>query len=207
MPLDNLHITVMEVAFSKTEDEIKSLMATLKDHFKAIADHTYTHRARLIKPFLSYDAAALALSFVPAAGECLPDGRTIEDDRFTYHHLRRDTYSFLTEAGVQVGSRYVVPSAHLTIARFNSPNVFEGNPLDDDITLDLKKRKHWIHEIEMINKWLEAEYWPEEGHLIKPGGEWIVGDEKGLDFRSGTLWYGGGETIYLGEGFLCDEPS
>ena len=205
MPLDNLHMTVMEVAHSKTKDEIASLIETLQAHCKEIADHTNTHRARLVKPLLSYDTAALALSFVPAAGESLSHGRTLEDDTYTYHHLRRDTYAALTEAGIQVGSRYVVPSAHLTIARFNSPNFFGGDPLDGSVTLDIKKRKHWIHEIEMINKWLEAEFWPEEGELIKPGGEWIVGEEKGLDFRNGTLWYGGGDTIYLGEGFIDAE--
>jgi vesicle-fusing ATPase len=204
MPLDNLHLTVMEVAHSKTGDEIAALVDALKAHNREIADHTLSHRSRLIKPLLSYDSAALALSFVPAAGESVSHGRTVEDDTYTYHHLRRDTYAALTEdAGIDVASRYVVPSAHLTIARFNTPNVFGGDPLDPSATLDIKKRKHWIHEIEMINKWLEAEYWPQEGEdLIKPGGEWLVGEEKGLDFRHGLLWYGGGETIYLGEGFV-----
>jgi hypothetical protein len=28
-----------------------------------------------------------------------------------------------------------------------------------------------------------------------------VGEERGLDFRKGTLWYGGGETVRLGVGF------
>ncbi|KIX01304.1 uncharacterized protein Z518_09029 [Rhinocladiella mackenziei CBS 650.93] len=205
MPLENLHLTVMEIAHSKTEGEIAKLMDDLQPYFKAIADHTMTHRARLVKPLLSYDSAALALSFVPAAGESVSHGRTVEDDKYTYHHLRRDTYGALTEAGIQVGSRYVVPSAHLTIARYNTPNVFGGDPLDGNITLDMKKRKHWINEIDLINKWLEAEYWPVEGELIKPGGEWVVGDEKGLDFRNGRLWYGGGQTIYLGEGFIHGE--
>jgi len=201
MPVDNLHITVMEVAHSRTEDEIAALMVSLKAHGKEIADHTQTHRARLIKPLLSYDSAALALSFVPAAGESVPHGRTAKDDDYTYHHLRRDTFAALTEAGIEVASRYVVPSAHLTIARFNTPNVFGGDPLDGSVALDTEKRRHWVKEIEMINKWLEAEYWPREGELIKPGGEWIVGEEKGLDFRNGRLWYGGGQTIYLGEGW------
>ena len=205
MPLENLHITVMEVAHSKTEDEIASLTHTLKDHCNSIADHTCTHRARLIKPLLSYDSAALALSFVPAAGELPSIGRTTEDDTYTYHHLRRDTYATVTEVGIEVGSRYVVPSAHLTIARFNTPNVFGGNPLDESTTLDMKRRKHWMKEIELINQWLQAEYWPQRGHAIKPGGQWIVGEEKGLDFRNGTLWYGGGSTMYLGDGFIHGE--
>lgn len=199
MPIDNLHMTAMEVAHSLTELEIDSLVKALLPKSKEIAD--LSKRARLIKPMLSYDSAALALSFVPAAGESLMHGRTAAEDHYTYHHFRRDLYAAITAAGVNVSSRYVVPSAHLTIARFNTPNVFGGDPMDADITLDMKKRKHWIHEIEMINDWLHNGFWPQEDHPIKAGGEWVVGEEKGLDFRKGTLWYGGGETIYLGKGF------
>jgi hypothetical protein len=104
-----------------------------------------------------------------------------------------------SEAGVKIESRYVVPSAHLTIGRFISQR-------DHD---SAAKRSAWISEIEDINAWLEKEYWPkgqdgeekggEEG--IKEGGEWIVAQEKGLDLRMGTLWYGGGETVRLGKGF------
>lgn len=199
MPIDNLHMTAMEVAHSLTAEEIDSLVKALLPKSKDIAD--LSKRARLIKPMLSYDSAALALSFVPAAGEGLINGRTAADDHYTYHHFRRDLYAAITAAGVNVGSRYVVPSAHLTIARFNSLNVFGGDPMDAEVTLDMKKRKHWIHEIELINDWLGNEFWPQEDHPIKAGGQWIVGEEKGLDFRKGTLWYGGGETIYLGKGF------
>lgn len=201
MPLDDLHMTAMEVTHSLTAQEVDHLASLLGPSSKDTADFPASHRARLIKPMVSYDSAALALSFVPASGEALSHGRTAEDDQYTYHHLRRDLHSAITKAGVKVGSRYVVPSAHLTIARFNTPNVFEGDPMDPKPTLDLKNRKHWIHEIETINKWLEAELWPEEGHTIKPGGEWIVGEEKGLDFRKGQLWYGGGMTLYLGQGY------
>ena len=200
MPLNNLHMTAMEVTHSLTEDEIDHLVNILQPKCQAIADYPATHKARLIKPMLNYDSAALALSFVPASGEALLHGRTLGDDQYTYHHLRRDLYAEISNAGVKVGSRYVVPSAHLTIARFNTPNVFGGDPLDGAATLDIKKRKHWVHEIETINKWLESEFWPQEGHPIKAGGEWTVGEEKGLDHRKGTLWYGGGVSVYLGRG-------
>lgn len=63
--------------------------------------------------------------------------------------------------------------------------------------------KHWLDEIDIINKWLVETYWPQNGQkeAIKKGGEWLVGDGKGLDCRVGTLWYGGGETVMLGKGF------
>jgi len=201
MPLDNLHITTMEVAHSVTAAEIDHLVTVLQPHCQEIADFPTTHRARLIKPLLNYDSAALALSFVPAAGESLPHGRTEDDDKYSYHHLRRDLFAAITETGLPIASRYVVPSAHLTVARFNSPNVFGGDPMDGGVALDIKKRRHWISEIETINKWLQAEYWPQEGESIMPGGEWVVGEEKGLDFRRGTLWYGDGESVYVGKGF------
>ena len=201
MPLNNLHMTAMEVTHSKTAPEIEHLVNILQSSRQTIADYPASHRARLIKPMISYDSAALALSFVPASGEALSTGRTIDDDKYTYHHFRRDLHSMITKGGVEVGSRYVVPSAHLTIARFNTPNVFGGDALDGTQTQDIEKRRHWVHEIDMINKWLEAEYWPSENGPIRPGGEWIVGEEKGLDFRKGTLWYGDGESVYLGKGF------
>jgi vesicle-fusing ATPase len=204
MPVDNLHITLLEVTHSKTAKEIEQFVNTLEPVFKEIADHPAQHCARLIKPMISFDSAALALSFVPAAGESPGPGRAIEDDKYSYHHLRRDIYGLITKAGIEVESRYVVPSAHLTIARFNTPNPFGGDPLDGNVSMDPKTRKHWISEIELINKWLEEEYWPnpnsDHGVGIMPGGQFVVGEEKGLDFRKGQLWYGGGETVYLGRG-------
>lgn len=56
-------------------------------------------------------------------------------------------------------------------------------------------------KIEEINGWLREEFWQNEGDERDFGKEWVVGTEKGLDFRKGTLWYGGGETVRLGEGF------
>lgn len=201
MPLDNLHMTALEVTHSLTIEEIEHFVSILLPNIDAIVDLPYHHRARLIKPMLSYDSAALALSFVPVSGEAVPEDRRASEDEYTYHHLRRDLYTAIENAGVKVASRYVVPSAHLTVARFNTPNVFAGDPMDGMPTLDPKKRRRWIREIEMINDWLEAEYWPQQGRAITPGGEWIVGEERGIDFRKGRLWYGGGETVKLGTSF------
>jgi hypothetical protein len=68
---------------------------------------------------------------------------------------------------------------------------------DDHATPD--KMELFIKEIERINQWLEEEFWPKNERNIE--GAWIVGQEKGLDFRQGTLWYGGGNTVRLGKGF------
>ncbi|KKY28547.1 putative 60s ribosomal protein l44 [Phaeomoniella chlamydospora] len=202
MPNDCLHMTALEVDFSKTVDEIEKLVNVVLPNAERITDYPFDHRARLIKPMVSFDAAALALSFVPASGEALPTGRTRQEDDYTYHHLRRDLFTLCQESGVNVGSRYIVPSAHLTIGRFNSPNVFEvGDALDGNIALDQTLRSQLIEEIKGINDWLEKALWPNENGAIAQDGEWIVGEEFGLDLHKGNLWYGGGERVKIGKGF------
>ncbi|QKX59063.1 uncharacterized protein TRUGW13939_06193 [Talaromyces rugulosus] len=182
MPQENLHITVLELVHSTTEPEMNKLVsALLKDGAaERIANLTLQYRPRLIKPMVSYDAAAIALSFVPAAGE--GEGNTAGDDKFTYQHLRRDVFDQAKAAGVTPASRYAVPSAHLTLGRFINQNGFQ----DGAGTFDNDKVKRVIDTIEGINARLEAQYWPSASG-IPTGGEWTVGQEKGLDFRRGRL--------------------
>ena len=205
MPLANLHLTALEITHSLPAAELASIISALgPDTITKMTDFTYTHRARLIKPMLSYDGAALALSFLPAAGEGLPShshpqeqheasssGRSKPDDDFTYHHLRRDLFNIARASGVSIDSRYVVPSSHITVARFLTQ--------DDHDTPE--KMAAWIAKIEELNAWLEKEYWPKGQTERMALGEWIVGQERGLDCRAGTLWYGGGETVRIGKGF------
>ncbi|KAF2271566.1 uncharacterized protein EI97DRAFT_437751 [Westerdykella ornata] len=216
MPLPNLHMTVLEITHSRTAPEISALVSKLTPSLPPICSHTLTHRALLIKPLVSYDASALALSFVPASKAPSPSSSskklTSEDGiengdenaiqtapEYSYHHLRRDIYALCTEAGMSVDSRYVVPSAHLTIGRFITGKDFQdeqGNPSSE-------KLEAFINKIDEINAWLEKEYWPSEDEAaeVAAGGEWWVGEEKGLVCREGRLWYGDGETVYLGEGY------
>jgi hypothetical protein len=198
MRLENMHLTALEIIHSVTDPEVQSIIAKLGPATIAtLTDYTYSHRARLIKPMLSYDAAAIALSFVPAAGEGLPLAtvdsleRSKEDDNFTYHHLRRDLFNVAKKTGVTINSRYVVPTSHITIGRFLCQN-------DHDSP---EKMELFIKKIEKINEWLETEYWPKDGEARKEESEWIVGHEKGLNFREGRLWYGGGNTVRLGKEF------
>lgn len=197
MPRDNQHITVLEVTHSKTPQEIEQLVEQIQDKAPAITDYTYDHRARLIKPLIGFDASALALSFVPAAGEGLHAGRTLDDDKYTYHHLRRDVFGLLRDAGMQVDSRYVVPSSHLTIGRF-----ITTQDTTDGGSSDPSKMKALVEKIEEINSWLQKEFWPEHNDgKIPDGGEFNVGEETGLHCRRGTLWYGDGEEVHRGKGY------
>ncbi|KAH7356501.1 RNA ligase/cyclic nucleotide phosphodiesterase [Rhexocercosporidium sp. MPI-PUGE-AT-0058] len=197
MPVPNLHLTALELTHSLTEAQITAIIKDLgPEATEKITDYTYTHRPRLIKPMLSYDGAALALSFLPAAGEGLPStssdtsSRIKQDDDYTYHHLRRDLFNIASATGVTVDSRYVVPSSHITVGRF----------LTQEDHASPEKMVKFIELIEEINAWLEREYWP-SGDERREAGEWIVGQERGLDFRMGRLWYGGGKTVRLGRGF------
>lgn len=198
MPIPNLHLTALEITHSLSEPEIIAIVDDLGPIVaEQMTDYTYKHRSRLIKPMISYDGAAVALSFLPAAGEGLPiafpsdmSRRTKKDDSYTYHHLRRDLFDIASNTGVNVNSRYVIPSSHITIGRFLTQENHDSP----------EKMVQFINRIEEINVWLEKEFWPSEGERKKEG-EWIVGQERGLDFRMGTLWYGGGRTVRLGKGF------
>jgi hypothetical protein len=201
MPLENLHITILEIVHSVTEPEMEAIVSTLLTGGAAeeIVNLTLTHRTRLIKPVISYDASAMALSFVPAAAGEGVSSSASDDERYTYHHLRRDVYDKTVAAGVKPLFRYTVPSAHLTIARFITQDGFVDSSSNQ---VDHGRVRALIEKIEELNARLQAEYWPKkEDGSIKVGGEWIVGQEKGIDFRKGRLWYGGGETVLSGEAF------
>ena len=199
MPIECLHMTVLEITHSKTEAEIEHLVNSMDGKIPEIADFTYHHRARLVKPMLSYDAAAIALSFLPAAGEGLPEAKAADADTYTYHHLRRDLYGLCKSAGVEVDSRYVVPSSHLTIARFVTQKDISSK---DSNGVDRGKIEGLVGKLEEINAELRSRYWSEDSSSGE--GSWVVGEEKGLVNRRGTLWYGGGHSHYEGKGFILD---
>ncbi|RYO98968.1 hypothetical protein DL764_006943 [Monosporascus ibericus] len=198
MPSYCMHITTLELAYSRTGEEIDAIKTLLAPAIPSAAHYTYRHRTRLVKPMISYDLSAFALSFLPASGEpelspapIAPDTAEVlkQGDQYTYHHLRRDLWNLSQKAGMTVDSRYIVPSAHITLGRYLTH--------DDHATPE--QRKKWIDAIDDINKWLETEIWGNPcANFV---GEWVVGQEKGLDVRVGTLWYGGGRTVLAGEGF------
>lgn len=196
VPETYLHLTVLEITHSRTAPEVATLLTQLSFKIAEITDYTLTHRARLLKPKLSFDASGVALSFVPAAGEYSHDGRTLEDDKYSYHHLRRDVYVLAASTGLPILSRYSIPSAHVTIGRF----VMRGD-LETQGQVDQEKVRRWVQKIKEINEWLEREHWPADTEGSRGSGEWIVGEERGLDCMMGTVWYGGGEAVRVGKGF------
>ena len=177
MPPSNLHTTVLEIAHSRTAGEIEAMVSRISPQVEDIVNYTRAHHAGLIKPMISYDGSALALSFVP-------DTATT----YTYHHLRRDIYKLASNSGVEVASRYVVPSAHLTIARWVDQRVVEKRRVGELVDV-----------LEQLNAELEGKYWGDDGNAA--GLRWQVGEEKGLVCRRGQVWYGGGESFAEGKGF------
>ena len=178
----------MEMTHSKASKEIASRIAKMQDHIPNICDYPYDHRCRLVKPTLGYDGAAIALSFLPAAGEKC-SSNAIWEDSYTYHHFRRDLYDLCQASGVQVASRYVLPSAHLTIARFVNQDLYEKQKIGE-----------LVAGIEEINGFLRETTWGESSKSQQPV-EWFVGEGKGLVCRKMRVWYGDGESHYEGKGF------
>ncbi|KAF3914913.1 hypothetical protein ABW20_dc0107805 [Dactylellina cionopaga] len=221
MPPPNLHTTVLEITHSRTPEFIDDLIKTMTPALRGIVDHTFAHRAKLVKPMLSFDGSACAISFVPASPLEKKGADDPHDYSYTYHHLRRDLYDLSKASGVEIDSRYTVPSAHITIARFITTedhvplNLTVGETVEEAVTsptsvladssqadlmatipairIDKNKMEKWVETLDEINQWLQGYTGPES--------EWVVGEEKGLDCRIGRLWYGGGETVVLGNGF------
>jgi hypothetical protein len=148
----------------------------------------------LIKPVVNLDHVAMALSFVPAA-------LSGEPDRYTYHHLRRDLFSIAAGTGVTIGSRYFVPSAHVTIARFITQDGFLKTKADTDTAqgqVDPARVLELVDCVDDINRWLEREYWPQKDGSVPAAGQWIIGHDSRLECRIGPVWYGGGRDL-MGE--------
>ena len=189
-PQENLHMTTSELLSSCSESEVDEVSAIVQPtlSIEETMSYTLTHSTRLIRPVISYDATAFALIFVPAAEKTI--------DAYTYHHLRRDMWDIMSKSECQIGSRYYLPSAHVTIARFAIPPEADRSKTLEDLC---GRATVMVKKIESINQILESTDWKQFGSPSR--GEWVVGHERGLEFNKGCSWYGGGEAVYVGQGF------
>ena len=187
-------MTTLEIVHSGRDEDVSALVTTLASQLGHITDYTYLHPVGLVKPMISYDTSAFALSFLPAVNEL----HSSLDTSYTFHHLRRDLYNACKDAGAMLAPRYVVPSAHITIGRFLSQSEFQMTKGGERVT-DKAKVLRWLDVVESTNAWLQEKYWPKGDHETPTAGQWIVGSEKGLECRGGTCWYGGGYCIRLGK--------
>ncbi|GAA86383.1 unnamed protein product [Aspergillus luchuensis IFO 4308] len=204
-PPEQLHMTTLEIASCRPEPEVEGLVSHLQGSgvVPKLVDFLFHHRTRLVKPMISYDATAMALSFVPAAGEETTTAHNVDGDGYTYHHLRRDASSIVTATGLQMKPRYIALSAHITIARFITRDGFViDNPNEaEDEAVDHARVAALVERVEKINEMLRTKYWFQGDGAISGKGEWLVGQEKGLEFCKGTSFYGGGKAVVAGKGF------
>ncbi|KAG0161623.1 hypothetical protein PDIDSM_9158 [Penicillium digitatum] len=184
VPPHHLHMTTLEIRSELTGSEIDGIASSLKmsGSVAELANYTLNHRARLVKPVISYDTSAIALSFVPAAGEEDRSEYSGKDDRFTYHHLRSDLYNIVTQSGCPIAARYTVPSAHLTIARFITPSGAKEGDSNPQEEFE-KKALGLIDKIEDLNHELRSNVWSRLGNPSQ--GQWVIGHEKGLELMKG----------------------
>ena len=185
-------MTVLEISHSLTPCSLAALVAELKPSVPKFERFYQERPARLVKPRLSFDDTAIALTYLPAASESSV-GEAV-DDSYTYLHLRRDLLNFCQDQNVEVNARYASASCHLTIARFTTDkdHCSTGKP-------DRAAMISWVSAIEQLNELLAEEYWPCEG-ILPEAGTWIVGAQRDLEIRKGTLWYGGGQSLDVGSG-------
>jgi hypothetical protein len=193
-------MTTLEMLPARTLAEVNEFEKFLKENtpLQDIVNYTLTHRARLVRPIVSYDASALALSFVPAVEDRDHgvDGKS--NDSYSYQHLRSDLYDIVTEAGCELEARYTVPSAHVTIARFVRPVGWSKKKIEES-SISHKRARELVTTIEDINRELRSDHWKRFGDPSR--GEWVVGQEKGLELMKGRSWYGKGESVIVGKGF------
>ncbi|KAJ5170729.1 Ribosomal protein L44e [Penicillium coprophilum] len=184
VPPDHLHMTTLEIRSSLTGPEIDEISSSLEMSgiVAELANYTLTHRARLVKPVISYDTSAIALSFVPAAGEEDHYEYSGKDDKFTYHHLRNDLHNIITQSDCPIAARYTVPSAHITIGRFITTS---GPPQRELYSLEEfeKKASQLVYQIEDLNHELRSNVWRRLGDPSE--GQWVIGHEKGLELMKG----------------------
>jgi len=196
MPPQNLHMTTLEIVSGKTAPDVEEVATFLQANapLQELVNYTVTHRAHLGHPVVSYDASALALSFVPIF-EDSTEKAEVRSGSYSYHHLRSDLYDQVTQSGCQIGARYSVPSAHITIARFVIP---VGSTHEEELAALGERVVKLVERLEDINQELRSNDWTRFGSPSR--GEWTVGQERGLEFNKGVAWYGTGEKVLVGEG-------
>lgn len=196
MPPQNLHMTTLEMVSAKTAQDVDQVAAFLQANapLQELVNYTLTHRARLGRPVVSYDASALALSFLPVF-EDTEKTTGAGNGTYSYHHLRSDLYDRITQSGCQIGARYSVPSAHITIARFVVPI---GSTHEEELAALGERVVKLVERLEDINQELRSDEWKRFGSPSR--GEWTVGQERGLELNKGVAWYGTGERVLIGQG-------
>lgn len=128
---------------------------------------------RLIRPALTFDAAGLAVTFVPDYNR---SGNT-SDQPMTYHHLRNELHKLALSSNIHIDTCYAAATAHIAIARFVKEPFGLASPKDSTA-----KGAKILKLVEKINDELERTVWPD---LF-----WNLAEEQGLELQMGYLKFG-----------------
>lgn len=178
-----MHMTTLEIANSLSSAEECALktdeLCAAVDVQSLCALNVPDGSVVLCKPLLTFDARAVALTFVPAVPSSTDDSDTPTTTTTTYHALRAAVYAAVVgpparRTGISVNSRYVAASAHVTVARFvTAPGPAGGvdfvtrvrkqGPEDEVLDVEHVEREAvdaFVAAVTEINAWLKQEYWP-----------------------------------------------
>lgn len=186
MPRECLHMTALEINNSEPIEKVLKNMELIKPHVDQLLNPA-GETPILMRPLVCFDASALALTFVPIdhpvdhKKEETDVTATPKEIQTGYTHYRAQLYETVTKvAGIDVDSRYQVPSAHITIARF----VKEIPPEAIDAILN---------QVKELNAWLDESYSDPNKF------SWKIREERANVCRYGRLWYGGGTSEGTGK--------
>ncbi|KAG8989004.1 hypothetical protein FRB94_001781 [Tulasnella sp. JGI-2019a] len=155
-----LHMTIYEVTHSRTSDDLELYLNRIRQHREGLFDLPFD-KVTLDAPLVNFDASAVAFSFLPL------------DSPYSYQHLRSDVFQRLSKIGVTWEGRYILPSAHITIARFISTDFLQATTM-----------QKWVELIDQLSA--ECEDSKETWNL----GEGIA------EISTGRSWYGHGPGWY-----------
>lgn len=102
-PSEYLHMSVLEIANSSTQNRIKQIVNILMPHIDQLLTIA-NNGPELSNPLICFDATAIALTFT-----------SVDRSHIKY---RLELFDSVTSYGVDIHTRYHAPSAHISIIRF-----------------------------------------------------------------------------------------
>ena len=126
----------------------------------------------LIRPSVAFDAAGVALCFVPAV---------VNSPAKTYHDLRNELQKLALSRPIQIDTCYTAATAHIAIARFIK-EPFVSDESRKDGRSGAQKARMFLKILDEINADLRAQYWENL--------DWDLIEEHGLELQMGYLKFG-----------------
>jgi hypothetical protein len=203
IPVLHQHLTVLELSHRHSVPQLQATYDALtKETAQAMTNIPSSlpkcQTIRLVKPFLSFDEKAVAVTFVPDASNASyatngyasdEDDKVHDSDHFTYQHLRSEMHKLAMKSGIKIDTCYTTATAHITLGRFIGDSVFapssvnhDADGANDDDTQT--RTRNFVKLVQEINKELESSLWGEDGM------KWVIAGDKGLECQFGYVKWG-----------------